>query len=104
VLNRRWSWRTRSTTGAGIALPAFVCVALLGVAIAEACLFASHYALGLTSMLADNVSANVVGLGLGTVVRYKLCDTWVFRNRGAGKQLVDLEPVAVCVGEPARVA
>jgi dolichol-phosphate mannosyltransferase len=107
VLNRRWTWRTRSTTGTGVALPAFVCVALLGVAIAEACLFASHYLLGLTSPLADNVSANVVGLGLGIVVRYRLCDTWVFRDRGAsneGEDIVDLAPVPLQVGAPARVA
>ena len=105
VLNRRWTWRTRSTSGTHLALPAFACVALLGIAIAEACLFVSHYVLGQTSTLADNVSANVVGLGVSIVVRYKLCDVWVFRDRRARHDVVDLPSVGVRVGgDPVRAA
>ena len=35
--------------------------------------------LGLTSRLADNISANVVGLALGTVFRYWSYKRFVFR-------------------------
>ena len=98
VLNRRWTWRHHSTTSGNLGLPAFVCVALLGVAIAELCLFASHYGLGLTSTLADNVSANGVGLLLGTVVRYRLCDRWVLRNRRGDQHVVRALSVAELVG------
>ncbi len=38
--------------------------------IAVGCLAISTYALGLTSPLAKNISANVVGLALGTAFRY----------------------------------
>lgn len=39
------------------------------------CLWVSRYVLGLTSPVADNLAANVVGLGLGTIARY-----WAFRR------------------------
>jgi hypothetical protein len=38
----------------------------------------SHDLLGLTSRLADNVSANVVGLALGTLFRYWSYKKFVF--------------------------
>ena len=102
VLNRRWTWRHRTTTSA-VALPAFVGVALLGMAISMGCLFVSHYVLGLTSTAADNMSANVVGLALGTVVRYVLCDRWVFRRRDGRAETVDLSSLPVLVGDPVRL-
>jgi hypothetical protein len=42
------------------------------------CLYVSHYVLGMTSPLADNVSANVIGLGLGSAVRFVLYRQWVY--------------------------
>jgi hypothetical protein len=38
----------------------------------------SHYLMGLTSPLADNISNNVIGLGLGTLFRFALYRWWVF--------------------------
>ena len=46
--------------------------------IALGCLWFSHYALGLTSALVDNISANVIGLGLGTLFRFWSYRKWVF--------------------------
>ncbi|WP_258069828.1 GtrA family protein [Arthrobacter sp. SX1312] len=43
---------------------------LVGLGIATACLFVSHYLLGFKSPLADNVSGNVIGVLLGNVFRY----------------------------------
>jgi putative flippase GtrA len=43
------------------------------------CLFVSHDILHLTSLLADNLSANVLGLGVGSAVRFVLYRSWVFR-------------------------
>ena len=53
---------------------------LNGVAmlIAISCLWFSHYVLGFTSALADNISANVVGLVLGTLFRFWSYRKWVF--------------------------
>lgn len=51
-----------------------------GLLIAAACLFVSHYVLGFTSALADNISGNVVGLILGTLFRYFTYRFLVFRS------------------------
>nr|WP_314843399.1 GtrA family protein [uncultured Microbacterium sp.] len=51
-----------------------------GLLIASGCLFLSHYVLGLTSALADNISGNVVGLILGTLFRYFTYRFLVFRT------------------------
>jgi hypothetical protein len=48
--------------------------------IAVACLAVSHYLLGLTSPLADNISANAVGLVLGMLFRFWSYRTFVFRR------------------------
>ena len=42
------------------------------------CLWVSHYVLGFTSILADNISGNVIGLALGTAFRFTLYKLWVF--------------------------
>jgi len=56
--------------GRGRELAGFVVVNVGGLVIGVGCLAFSHYLLGLTSPLADNISANAVGLGLGTAFRY----------------------------------
>jgi putative flippase GtrA len=49
-------------------------VALLISAVA---LYVSHYGLGYVSILADNV-ATIIGIGVGTVLRYLGYKRWVF--------------------------
>ena len=61
----------------------FVGVCLGGLAITLGCLWTSHYALQLTSALADNVSANVIGLGLATAFRFWAMRTHVFGHRAS---------------------
>jgi putative flippase GtrA len=61
----------------------FFVASLLGSAVALACLGISHVVLGLTSAADDNISANVVGLALGTGLRFVLYRLWVFRSRRA---------------------
>ena len=51
-----------------------------GLMIASGCLFVSHYVLGFTSTLADNIAGNVVGLILGTLFRYFTYRFLVFRT------------------------
>ena len=48
----------------------FVLANLGGIAITQFCLLFTHHVLGLTSPLADNVAAYVVGFGLGTAFRF----------------------------------
>jgi putative flippase GtrA len=59
----------------------FVAVSLGGMLIGLGCLWVSHYLLGYTSLLADNISTNVVGLALGTAFRFWLYRVWVFSPR-----------------------
>ncbi|GIG36491.1 GtrA family protein [Cellulomonas pakistanensis] len=62
----------------------FAATNVVGLLASAACLFVSHYVLGLTSQLADNVAGNVVGVGLGTVVRYVGYRAIVFRGPPVG--------------------
>jgi putative flippase GtrA len=76
--NRYWTFADRRTGTRGRELAAFAVVNAGGLAIGLACLGFSHYVLGLRSPLADNISANVVGLALGTAFRYVLYRRVVF--------------------------
>jgi putative flippase GtrA len=61
--------------------------------IAVACLWFSHYVLDLRSPLADNISANGVGLVLGTMFRFWTYRTFVFTAELADDPaLGELEP------------
>lgn len=68
--NRYWTFAHRRTSSRSRELLLFAVVNVGGMAIALGCLAFSHYVLGLTSPLADNISANGVGLVLGTAFRY----------------------------------
>lgn len=61
----------------------FALVSIGGMLIGLACLWVSHYILGFTSLLADNISSNVIGLALGTAFRFWLYRVWVFRPQAA---------------------
>jgi len=78
VGNRYWTFRKRSRSGVRREYALFFVLNAVGLAIALSCLFVSHYVLGFTSTLADNVAANVVGLGLGTTFRFWSYRRWVF--------------------------
>lgn len=77
--NRHWTWQDRPNDRRHREVALFVVFSLIGMAISVVCLGVSHYLLGLTSPLADNVSANVVGLVLGTTFRFWAYRTFVFR-------------------------
>lgn len=76
--NRFWTFAERKTTSQLREFIGFVAVNIGGMLIALGCLWFSHYLLDLTSPLADNISANIVGLGLGMIFRYIAYRTWVF--------------------------
>ena len=76
--NRFWTFRHRGRTHMGREYLLFIALNGVAMMIALLCLWFSHYALGLDSVLADNVSANVIGLGLGTLFRFWSYRKWVF--------------------------
>lgn len=77
-LNRNWSFRHLARSGTGRELVVFLVLSAVGLGIAEGCLAISHYALGYTSTLDDNISANGFGLVLGTLWRFWSFKRWVF--------------------------
>ena len=76
--NRYWTFRHRGRTHMSSELFMFFVLNGVGMLISVGCLYLSHYVLGLTSALADNLSANVIGLGLGTLFRFWSYRKWVF--------------------------
>jgi putative flippase GtrA len=77
--NRQWTWRDRRRSGYAREYALFFVLNGIAMAIAVGTLAISHYVLGFTSPLADNIAANVVGLALGTAFRFWSYRRWVFR-------------------------
>lgn len=76
--NRFWTFRHRDRVGNAREYVLFFLLNGVGLAIAAGCVAFSNYVLGLTSPLANNIAANVVGLGLGTLFRFWAYRRWVF--------------------------
>lgn len=76
--NRHWTWGDRAHGRRHREVPLFLVFNGIGLGISLVCLAVSHYLLGLTSALADNVSANGVGLVLATGFRFWAYRTHVF--------------------------
>jgi putative flippase GtrA len=73
--NRYWTFRHRRQATPARELAQFVLMNVVGMLIAVACLTVSHDLLGFTSNLADNISGNLIGIGLGTLFRF-----WAYRR------------------------
>ncbi|MFT6563331.1 MAG: putative flippase GtrA [Actinomycetes bacterium] len=93
--NRFWTFRDRGRTSYTREYVLFFALNIIAMGIALACLWFSHYALGLDSALADNISANVIGLALGTLFRFWSYRKWVFPEieKVTDKQLLELSEV-----------
>lgn len=79
--NKNLTWRGLSTHSIHREMTLFVIFNVIAMGIAGLCLTISRYVLGLDSLLADNLSANVIGVGLGTIFRFWSYRKWVFPNR-----------------------
>jgi putative flippase GtrA len=80
VGNRFWTWRHRSHHHMARQYTTFFLLNAVGLGIGLSCLAISHYALGaiwpaFQSTLADNVSGQLIGTGLGTLFRF-----WSYRR------------------------
>ncbi|MEE6283303.1 GtrA family protein [Georgenia sp. MJ170] len=80
--NRHWTFSDKKRDSRSRELIWFLLVNAGGMLIAVGALGVSHYVLGFQSALADNIAANVVGLGLGTAFRYFCYRYLVFNGRG----------------------
>ena len=78
--NRHWTFKDRTRSSFRREYALFFVFNGAGMIISLSCLWISHYLLGFDSALADNISANVIGLVLGTVFRFWGYHNWVFPN------------------------
>ncbi|MCU1506863.1 MAG: hypothetical protein QOG18_1439 [Microbacteriaceae bacterium] len=76
--NRLWTFRQDRRRNFLLELLEFSAIAAVGMGISLLCLWVSHYLLGHRTLLADNISTNVVGLILATAFRYFLYRYWVY--------------------------
>ena len=76
--NRTVTWRDSPPGDLRREVGLFVLFNIIGFGFSVVTLLLSHDVLGLTSRTADNISANVIGLALGTVFRYLTYKRFVF--------------------------
>jgi putative flippase GtrA len=76
--SRSWAFRHREAVGAASGRYAFFVINIASMLIPLGCLAISRYLLDLDSGLADNISANVIGLGLGTAARFWAIRKFIF--------------------------
>lgn len=88
VGNRYWAFSQNRQENTAREGAEFLVVSLAGMAIPLLCVWVSHYLLGYTSLLADNIANNVVGLALGMVFRFAFYRWWVFSPDRAERQAV----------------
>jgi putative flippase GtrA len=100
VGNRYWTFGRERRPHWVLEAVEFALVSIGGMLIALGCLWVSRYGLGFTSLFADNVATNVVGLVLGTAFRFTFYRLWVFgpHRTGSGapaRSRVATSPIAV---------
>lgn len=81
--NRQWTFRHRRNRSAPHEFTLFVVTNVAALVIGAGAIAFSHYGLGLTTLIADNI-ANVFGIGLGTLFRF-----WAYRRFVFAKELED---------------
>jgi putative flippase GtrA len=77
--NRHLTFRKERGRALGREAGLFFVMNVIGLCISAGCLWLSHYVLGFTSPLADNIAGNGIGVVLGTVFRYFAYRFVVFR-------------------------
>lgn len=79
--NRYWTFRHQRRPDRAREFVLYLTMCMIGLLIALSCLWVSHYVLGFTSPLADNISANVIGLAAGTAFRFWAYKKFVFTHQ-----------------------
>ena len=87
--NRQWTFRHRRSRPAHHEVALFFGVNAIALGISALALTISHYGLGFTTLLADNI-ATIIGIGLGTLFRF-----WAYRRFVFSEEpLSDTSPLA----------
>lgn len=79
--SRYWTFRSSLRADPGREFVEFVLVAAAGYGINILVLYISHYVFGFHSLLADNISGNLVGAALATIFRFGLYRGWIYHPR-----------------------
>jgi putative flippase GtrA len=81
LINSRWTFALRNSKPDGLSrLARYWVVNLVGLFITLIPLYISRNILGLDSLIADNISANVIGVGLAVIFRFTASRFWVFKK------------------------
>lgn len=103
--NRALTFRTEHRRAVWKEGALFALMNVLGLGIAAGCLFVSHYVLGYTTPLADNIAGNGVGLVLGMVFRFLAYRFVVFRPAAtAARRRQSAEAQGASASSPAAPA
>lgn len=79
ILNARWTFKSRTGRPEGLRrIGLYVLINLIGLGFILASLGVSRFLLGFDSLLADNISANIVGVILAWSFRFFANRRWVF--------------------------
>ena len=100
--NRFWTFREHRRQNFLLELLEFVSIAAVGMGISLLCLWISHYLLGYDNLVADNISANVIGLGIATAFRFLMYRFWVYghhRSDGLAARRRREEQESVLLGQ-----
>ena len=98
--NRFLTWRGESSRHRAREVTLFVVFNVIGMGFSVATLVVSHDLLGQTGRLADNLSANVVGVALGTLFRYWAYKRFVFTRAADRDAAPAAQPAAVPFPQP----
>jgi len=79
---RLWAFSHREVGDSVAGIVRFFALGAVTMAIPVVCLAVSRYLLGRSDLWSDNISANVVGLGLSTAARFLLFRQYVFVDAG----------------------
>lgn len=86
VGNRYWTFRHNRRPNVPHELGLYVVMCTIGLGISLGILWFSHYVLGLTSPLADNIAANGIGLAAATTFRFWAYGRFVFTHVADAEQ------------------
>ncbi|KQY56510.1 hypothetical protein ASD66_02545 [Nocardioides sp. Root151] len=107
---RNWAFKNRQTAHADGGRSAYVLINVVTMALPIGCLWISRNLLDQDSAFADNIAANVVGLGLGMMARFYLFRQVIFSQKNyapatlAGTNALPLPGNCVVArGNPRRV-
>ncbi|HET6627709.1 MAG TPA: GtrA family protein [Nocardioidaceae bacterium] len=92
--SRSWAFRHREAVGPAGGRLAFFVINIISMAIPLLCLTFSRYVLHLDDPVSDNVSANVIGLALGTAARFWAIRRFIFLHptKAAARQTMPSRP------------